>query len=177
MPTPLINRLYEDSKLLLEKLLADGEISLATTVDDIFRKTLLLAAASFFEQAIGEAILEYVAEKADSDAAVVSLTKVKAIDRQYHTYFDWNASNANSFFGHFGEQYKKYAKAKVDGDPVLKESIRAFLEVGSLRNQLVHQNYATFTLEKTADEIYSLYTSALIFIDFLPGSFRDFTDK
>lgn len=177
MPSPIIDRLYEDNKLLLSKLLSDGEISLANTIDDIFRKTLLLAAASYFEYTICGVILDYVSERASADAAVIALTKIKAIDRQYHTYFDWNATNANSFFGHFGEKYKQYAKGRVEQDAALKESIRAFLEIGSLRNQLVHQNYATFPLEKTADEIYMLYTVALKFTEFVPESLHSFLRK
>jgi len=177
MPSPIIERLYDENKLLITKLLVDGEISLVTTIDDILRKTLLMSAASYFEYTICEAILEYVSEIADNDAAVISLVKVKAIERQYHTYFDWNASNANSFFSHFGEKYKLYVKEIVEKDPDLRESIRAFLELGSLRNQLVHQNYATFPLEKTADEIYKLYIVAFRFIDFFPESLRNFPRK
>lgn len=177
MPSPIIDRLYEDNKLLLSRLLAAGELSLVATTDDIFRKTLLLAAASYFEYTICESILQYVSERAGSDAAVVALTKAKAIERQYYTYFDWKGSNVNSFFGHFGEKYKQYAKERVDKDAALKESICAFLELGSLRNQLVHQNYATFPLEKTSDEIYSLYSKALKFIDFIPESLHSLTRK
>jgi hypothetical protein len=177
MPSPIIKRLYDENKLLITKLLADGEISLVTTIDDILRKTLLMSAASYFEHTICEAILEYVSEIADNDAAVISLVKAKAIERQYHTYFDWNASNANSFFSYFGEKYKLYAKEIVEKDPDLRESIRAFLELGSLRNQLVHQNYAIFPLEKTADEIYRLYIAAFRFVDFFPESLRNFPRK
>jgi hypothetical protein len=174
MPSPIIERLYNDNKLLITKLLADGEISLVANTDDILRKTLLMSAASYFEDTICKAIVDYVSEITDNDSAVISLVKVKAIERQYHTYFNWDASNANSFFGHFGEKYKLYAKEFVEKDPDLKESIRAFLELGSLRNQLVHQNYSIFPLEKTADEIYHLYTIAIRFVEFIPKSLRNF---
>ena len=177
MPSPIIKRLYDENKLLINKLLAEGEISLVATIDDILRKTLLMSAASYFEHTISESILEYVAEIADNDTAVISLVKAKAIERQYHTYFSWDSSNANSFFGYFGEKYKIYAKEIVEQDPDLKESIRAFLELGSLRNQLVHKDYANFPLEKTADEIYHLYLVAIRFVDFFPGSLRDFSRK
>ena len=177
MPSPIIERLYDENKLLITKLLADGEISLVATIDDILRKTLLMSAASYFEHTICTAILEYVTEIADNDDAVISLVKTKAIELQYHTYFNWDVSNANSFFSHFGEKYKLYAKEIVERDPDLRESIRAFLELGSLRNQLVHQNYAIFPLEKTADEIYRLYIAAFRFVDFFPVSLRNFPRK
>lgn len=177
MSSPLIDRLYEDNKLIRDRLLSSNEISLATAIDDIFRKTLLLAAASYFEYMISTAILEYVEEKANADIAVLTLIKIKAIDRQYHTYFDWNSSNVNTFFGHFGDKYKQYAKERIEKEPALKESVRAFLEIGSLRNQLVHQNFATFVLDKTADEIYESYKRALRFIAFVPESLRNVSLK
>ena len=57
MSSPIIERLYEDNKLLINKLIADNEISLISTVDDVFRKTLLMSAASYFEHIICQIIL------------------------------------------------------------------------------------------------------------------------
>jgi predicted DNA-binding antitoxin AbrB/MazE fold protein len=56
-------------------------------------------------------------------------------------------------------------KAVVNSSPDLGKSVRAFLELGQQRNRLVHQNFASFALEKTSDEIFALYTEALPFID------------
>ena len=55
----------------------------------------------------------------------------------------------------------------------LQLAVRAFLEVGNERNKLVHQDYASFPLEKTLDEIYDLYHRALAFVEKLPDSLRD----
>jgi hypothetical protein len=55
----------------------------------------------------------------------------------------------------------------------LQSSVRAFLEIGNERNRLVHQDYATFQIEKTLDEIYILYQSALKFVEALPTALRD----
>ena len=48
-----------------------------------------------------------------------------------------------------------------------------FCEIGDLRNQLVHQNYAAFVMTKTADEVHALYLSALHFMAFLPRLLED----
>ena len=50
-------------------------------------------------------------------------------------------------------------------------SINAFLEFGSERNRLVHQNYAAFPMEKTLDEVYCLYKKSSHFVDALPAAF------
>lgn len=56
---------------------------------------------------------------------------------------------------------------------VLGSAVRAFLEVGNERNKLVHQDYATFAMEKTLDEIYQLYRDALPFVERLPLALRE----
>ena len=54
----------------------------------------------------------------------------------------------------------------------MQKSVRAFLELGNERNKLVHQNYATFSMEKTLEEIYELYKSASRFVDILPEALK-----
>jgi hypothetical protein len=68
-------------------------------------------------------------------------------------------------------------KDSVKTDLKLDNAIRAFLELGNLRNQLVHQDYATFPLEKTSDEIYQLYQDALYFVDAFPGCLDEFASQ
>ena len=47
-------------------------------------------------------------------------------------------------------------RERVRVDLGLAESIRAFLELGNLRNEAVHENYAVFFLNKTVDEVFDL---------------------
>ena len=64
-------------------------------------------------------------------------------------------------------------KQKVRSDTELGESVKAFLEIGHLRNQLVHKNYADFQLDKTLEEIYSRYKQANRFLTTFPIVIRD----
>ena len=64
-------------------------------------------------------------------------------------------------------------KQKVRKDAKLDESVKAFLEIGHLRNQLVHKNYADFQLEKTLEEIYYRYQQANRFLITFPIVIRD----
>lgn len=163
---------YEFSQLL-EFLTANSEISLRAATDDSFRKVLILSAASYFEYRLTDVVTMFVDEITSSDGLVGALVKNKAINRQFHTWFDWEGKNANQFFGMFGEQFKTHMKALVKSSPELELSIKAFLEVGQQRNRLVHQNFASFALEKTADEIFALYTEALSFIDKIGAELRE----
>lgn len=164
-----VDRLYEEAISIIEKL---DEISLQVSARDHFRKSLLLAAASYFEGHLSNEILKYVSECSGQSVVVHSFVRNKAIKRQYHTWFNWDASNANQFFGLFGDDFKSYMQSEIEGSQDLKESISAFLEIGRERNNLVHQDYATFQMEKTLEEIYDLYRKANIFVEKIPGALR-----
>jgi hypothetical protein len=98
---------------------------------------------------------------------VKSLVKSKVIERQYHTYFDWKNRSANSFYKLFGGEFADSIKLKIKSDDKLKESEKAFLEIGSERNLLVHENFLGYQLNKTVDEILELFKKACDYISFL----------
>ncbi len=159
--------------LKLSQYLADSrELSFLNYHDDQFRKALLLASASRFESEIKAAVLAFVTERTAGDPQVVALIKAKAIERQYHTMFKWDGQNANLFFSLFGSEFKDYASEKVTSNSALNEAVKTFLELGNLRNQLVHSDYASFPLDKTAEEIYLLHKQAEFFVDSLPSLLR-----
>ena len=60
-------------------------------------------------------------------------------------------------------------------DDNLAQSVSDFLELGRERNWLVHQDYGSYFLEKTAEEIFTLYASALVFVEFMPKALRDYS--
>ena len=116
--------------------------------------------------------MEFVDETA-AHPAILALVKAKAVARQYHTWFDWDGRNANSFFRLFGRTFLENMRRKVEDDAVLKEGILAFLEIGRERNRLVHEDYGSFSMEKTSDEIYQLHRSAMVFVDGFAGWVRE----
>lgn len=168
MATPqlsIIDQQYESGNLLVDYLKNQQQLTFYNEAENNFRKTILLAAASFFEKEITETVIEFAKSHSGNDDLIVSIIKQKAVSRQYHTYFNWEKSNANTFFGLFGEDFKNRMAQKVKIDTKLDESIKAFLEIGNERNKMVHQNFAEVVIDKTAEEIYKLYQTALYFID------------
>ena len=97
-----------------------------------------------------------------------------AIERRYHVWFDWRAHNANKFFRAFGSSFESFMKERVRLAYELDDSIRAFLEIGNLRNQMVHENFAVFYLDKTVPEIIDLYKKALGFVNAFPDDLRGY---
>lgn len=167
-----IDALYADFSALLTYLEERREVSWRTLADANFRKILLIAVASDFERSMQEAVLDFAKQVAGNDHPLAHLIQNKAIRRQYHTWFNWEARNANSFFGLFGEAFKEDMQQKVTDEEELKASIEAFLAIGQARNRLVHENFADFTMEKTSEEIYKLYNSAKLFVNRFPQFLR-----
>ena len=162
----IIDRIYKENLELLKFLEQKNEPTFVIQFNTIFAKTLLLSAASYFEYEICKMIMSFVERKANNNEYIISLIKSKAIERQYHTYFEWDGKNANKFFALFGNTFKEDRNADIKSNQKLKDAIRSFLELGNERNKLVHKNFADCTLDKTAEEVYLLYQQATIFMDF-----------
>ncbi len=168
-----VDRLYNEANSVIQVLRGSSEFSLQVAASDHFRKALLLAAASYFEDRVCNCVLEHVRLRANGSSLVENFVRNKAVARQYHSWFVWEANNANHFFGLFGSEFRTSMALRVRASPDLQASIKAFLELGNERNRLVHQNYATFQMEKTLDEVYALYKASSLFIDALPLVFTE----
>ena len=167
-----IDRLFSESSLVIEAL-GKNEPSLASAASDNFRKSLLLAVASYFEYRLSNCVVDFVHERTSGAARVVSFVTNKAISRQYHTWFNWHDSNANQFFGLFGAEFRLMMVDKVKASEELKLSVQAFMELGSERNKLIHQDFASYAMDKTLEEIYARYKLALIFVEGMATHLRD----
>jgi len=167
-----IDRIYNELGNAIRALEASGEISARVVVEDHARKALLLSVASHFEHKITGNLRQLC--RMAKNSLLTEFAVNKAVSRQYHALFQWKEKNLNSFFGLFGAEFKQRMVASVKADLHLDTAIKAFLELGNLRNQLVHQDYATFPLDKTSDEIYKLYQDASYFVDAFPDRLNEF---
>lgn len=168
----LVEALYRDHEAILEHL-RQSQPSFHGYLEGSLPKVLLLAAASEFEHRLLGHLEDFFDEKTASNHPTLSFLRIKGMTRQYHTYFKWDPPpNAGPFFSLFGQAFKVYAKERQREDLRFAQAVQDFLVIGSLRNQLVHGNYAAFSLDRTSAEIYALYESAGYFIDSLPEMLR-----
>jgi hypothetical protein len=142
------------------------QLSYLQAAEDNSRKVLVLSAASLFEHRITEALLAYAHEASNANKCIVSLIKNKAIKRQFHTFFDWKSQKAGAFYTLLGEDIGAALKAACTQSP-RKEQLDAFLVVGYLRNCMVHQNFAEFPLDQSADDIRTLCELADSFVEYV----------
>lgn len=168
----IVDRMYQEHNAVVQYLLASEELSFSITADTSFRKALVIAAASYFETQVIMIINDFVIETSSGNQALSSFVSNKALHRQYHALFDWNANNANSFYGLFGEPYKKYMQGRIKVEVQLDSGVKAFISLGDRRNKLAHGNFSLFELDLTAEEIYAEYISAKRFVDELASSLR-----
>jgi hypothetical protein len=168
----VVDTMYAEFKDAAAVLVGANELSLQIMLESNFRKTLLLSAASYFEYTLSREVATFTDEITDGNMMIGSLVQTKAISRQYHTWFDWKSSNANQFFSMFGQDFRDHMAKKVAADVILSTSIKAFMEIGRYRNQLVHSDYASHLINKTLEEIYKLYLEANEFMKIVGTELR-----
>lgn len=157
----------------LIKHLLDTQPSLATSAGAVLTKALVLAGASEMEVDFQSHIVAYYREIAgESGRHAADFVEKKAVKRQFHTYFNWDQPSANPFFGLFGAAFSTVLKERVRKDEGFAEAVRSFLELGQMRNEIVHQNFAAYSLSKTADEVHQLCEAARVFVDEIPTLLR-----
>jgi len=176
MINTVVDSLHEEYNSIISFLEQSKQTSLASDLNKNFKKILILSSASYFESEIYKIIINCVTQTTNSDPRIINLLKKKAITQQYHTYFTWGDKddpskinkNANTFFALFGDEFKSTAQKEVKENIELESSINSFIEIGHLRNILVHSNFAAYQLDnKTTEEIYQLYKNSFIFIDYI----------
>lgn len=167
-----VDRLYSDFTQIIFQIDA-SDISLRISAEEIFQKSLYVAIGSHFEQRITECVLEFIRQSSGNSILVTEFARIKGISYQYHTYFDWGKRNANKFFGLFGAEFRSYMTDYVKAHADFDNAVRAFLEIGNMRNEVAHE-FGAVSLGKTVDEIYDRYNEALDFIEQIPLRFEEF---
>lgn len=167
----IIDSYYSQHRTLSDFLHEKEEVSLKIDADKKFSKTLILASASYFEDRIISIVDGFCRHHSRANEMVMSLLKVKAFERQYHSFFDWKVNNANKFFSQFGEETKQRHLKNIKRDEALKKHEMDFMFIGSRRNVLVHTNFVVSPIEETYLEIYERYKSANEFVDYIEEMF------
>jgi hypothetical protein len=167
-----IDRIFNEFKDSADLLMKQGEVSLSIALDENLRKILILSAASYFEYRLSNIVLNFVEKTTQKNTLILPLIKQKVIIKQYHSWFDWESKNANKFFSMFGEKFKIEISKKIELDSTKKECMISFMSIGNQRNMIVHNDYSTYTIEYTPDELFVRYQSANRFIDEVEKEFE-----
>ena len=156
---------------IIELLYSQGEVSLAQTAQNLFAKSLLLIAASHFEDRLKRVVTSGVAARSRNDPYINAFFKMRGISYQYHAWFDWDKGNANRFYSFFGKQFVEAIKSMIDDDKALSECVTNFVKISDLRNRIVHNNILVFKLDDTPAQVLEHIKAADLFISLVEKVF------
>lgn len=125
----------------------------------------MIAAASFFEFELGKVIDRVFSGQGCSEECM-SIIRNKAIARQFFSYFDFSVANTNKLFAAFGVSCKERAASAIRESSDLRDAQQAFLEICSLRNNMVHENFAAFSIDISTEDVYEKFGKGALFLEF-----------
>lgn len=167
-----VERVYHELSAVRDLLRAQGTPSDVVAFEQLAAKTLLLCAASYFERSICSSLLE-VAGETGSVQLFCTFIEKQALERKFHSMFDWKQPNANKFFALFGQEFSVWIRKQIRDDAGIDQSVREFMFVNNQRNILVHGNFAAISAEVTFEEAWSKYQAALRFVEWLSIKLRE----
>lgn len=158
-----IERMNLDAQAAIDALSQPDVASVRTSADDFFRRLLILSIGSYCEKRV-VLMLERFCDKASaSSVELCTFVKTKALTRQYHTWFQWDASNANSFSKLFGPRFHKSLAAAMEADRDIENGARCFLQLGAIRNKIAHEGLE-YEFSLSREDVMRDYRAAIRFI-------------
>ncbi len=162
-----VERVHTELMSLRETIRATESLSDINAFEAFASKALLLAAASYFEKQVCAGILD-CARAIFITPPILTFIEKQALERKFHTMFDWKHSNINKFLSLFGSDCKKQVEKLIASDDALTAAMADFIYVNSQRNLLVHNNFASYNLDASLDDIWAKFVSAQRLTDWLP---------
>ena len=171
-----IDKLFKEYTSIKDFLTKQKEISLLNDYTNTMRKVLVLSCGSFFESQMTEMLKGYVSYVTNGNNELISFLEKQAIKQKYHTLFDWGEqdkpdkprTDAKHFLGLFGIDFRQRVLNITSKDIDIENSQKAYIELGHIRNILVHSDFAKYQYDmKTPEDIYTLYQSANKFVPFI----------
>lgn len=145
--------------------------SLYSGYNNLFTKSFVIACSNSFEKKWLDFLPNFLS---GHNPLTKSFIRTQAVDRKFHTMFDWKNKSAGPFYGAFGENFKKFIAKKIKADGTLKSQQDAFLELGQLRNLIVHEGIHTYSLQRDIKSIYELFKDSLKYSVFVYDSICNF---
>lgn len=170
-----VERIYEELKAIGQIGVASNDVSARTDFGAHSAKTLLLVGASNFERRIASSIEDHL-NNVTTSSVIRHFAFNQAVKQKFFSLFDFNADTKNikAFLSKFGPDYSNWAKDDMKAAGVDIGNQIAFLNLCRLRNSLVHNNYATYDIIKTLDEVWAEFDKAALLVRWIESSFERF---
>jgi hypothetical protein len=169
-----VNSLYTYASSIISSLVRDNLIGDASFASMFFSKSLVLCCSSYFESVLTELIEYQVNIRKNECCPAYNFARSKGILKQYHSWFDWEAKNINKFLSLFGHDFKIAARNLIDRSERLRAAETSFMYIGALRNQLVHNNFASFSIDDSMDDVFRKFQEASELVEALKHVFQEY---
>lgn len=166
----IIDEQYAQANNLLKYLKDNNEISLASYAETNLTKNFLLQCTSLHEEELMNILKEF-ADKSP-DKRLSEFVKRAILDMRFFRIFFTENNNINKFLSFFGEDFKVVFTANINDSDLLDKGVKSFIGLARLR-ELIHKNLATFSLDKTMDEVYKMHSETIVFIQHLKSKLLD----
>jgi hypothetical protein len=139
------------------------EPSMILEIDRNCTKLLVLTCSSVYELFFSSELLRWVDETTNGHKTIVEFVRKKAVEKQFHTFFDWDKKNANQFYNKMGNTFSEDVKKEIEKNE-LRGAERTFLKIVNVRNNVAHANAS---IDYTFDEVLKMHNEAVGFLEFL----------
>lgn len=182
-----IDDLNNDFKKVQEKILLD-EPTIGQNLSIHLTKILILTCASYYEQQLQKAYIEYSERESDKYADKPHCFDNDKRDKSVYQKFSFGriekSDDKSSLpeirrmlepLNFFGEKFRDKIYHEVDGDSDKEKQLKAFQEIFVIRNLIAHNTFIEFTSNKIRDksfnDIMRLHNDAIEFVNYLIKNF------
>jgi hypothetical protein len=154
----------EFEKIQNHRVSQSGSIAFLIDYEQIAVKHLLLCSCSFLEHWFLEIVKDRIKDAIKDDYLINNLLYNSGIKRSFYSFFNFPDKQVHIFKKFDHENWKSILFEQC----VFKESYdlfkNGFCEIFILRNELVHNNYASQSIPYTIDEIMLKFSHARCFM-------------
>ncbi len=185
---PFIDDLVEDFDKIQTELLPI-EPTTAQNISAHLTKILILTCASYYEQMLQKAYIEYAIQEStkygDKPHGFDNDKRDKSVYQKFSFGKVEKADDLNQLpetkkmlepLKFFGEKFRDKVLTEVNSDPNKEKQLKAFQEIFAIRNLIAHQTFVEFNnaavRNKTFNDIKTLHNDAMEFVSYLISKFK-----
>ena len=184
---PFIDELIEDFNKVQAKILPD-EPTTAQNLSVHLTKILILSCASYYEQQLQNAYINYARQESDRYADKPHRFDDYRSDKNIYQKFSFgrieDPDDLNQLpeirkmlepLKFFGEKFRDKIYNEINGDVDKERQLKAFQEIFAIRNLIAHQAFVEFTSNKIRNksflDIKHMHDDAIKFVEYLKEKF------
>jgi hypothetical protein len=168
----LVNLIEDDFKNSLKHLESISNLEELNNLMKLQTKISILTVSTAIEQRL-MILLKELLNPLKREETSIFIYK-QALERKFHTLFNFKENHLNYFFGLFGIPMKEFLKKKAELDEEFKKSTSSIMTLLSKRNLLAHEIFYLTSIDLTMTEVLELSESAEIFFSKFPVYFTEF---